>query len=145
MNVSGGGRSQPGTPAAIRVLVVDDEMFVRSSLEAYLMDCNIDVTTARTAEEALRLIGRTLEEGRSFDAAIVDLRLPGMSGEALILEIYKVAPDIRCLIHTGSSFYGISDELQAIGMEQEHVLLKPLPNLVQVVEAIYKVLGMDKR
>lgn len=144
MMMSDSGGSPPAGPAEIRVLVVDDEMFVRSSLEAYLMDSDIDVTTARTAEEALRHIGKAKEEGRPFDAGIVDLRLPGMSGEALILEIHKVAPDMQCLIHTGSSFYGISDELLAIGMGQEHVLLKPLPDLALVVESIYKILGKTR-
>jgi len=145
MMMMGSGQSRPEGPEGIRVLVVDDEMFVRSSLEAYLMDCDIDVTTARTAEEALRHFGAAPGEGRIFDVAIVDLRLPGMSGEALILELHKIAPAMHCLIHTGSSFYGISDELSAIGMGQEHVLLKPLPDLAEVVTSIYRVLEKTKR
>lgn len=118
----------------IRVLVVDDEISVRTSLVGFLEDSDFDVGSAGSGEEALELVAREY-----YDVAIVDLRLPGISGETLIIEAHKIAPDLRFLIHTGSVGYRLSEELKEIGMRAEHVLLKPLDDLSELIEGIEKL------
>jgi DNA-binding NtrC family response regulator len=119
------------TKQAIRVLIVDDEPFVRDSLAEYLADFDFSVSSAGSAEEML-----TLLEEAPQDVAIVDLRLPGMSGDALIQRAHEIAPAMRFLIHTGSVDYRISGDLMKIGVRQEHVILKPQPSLDNVVKVI---------
>lgn len=115
----------------IRVLVVDDEPFVRNSLVEFLEDYDFEVSSAASAEEMLEILSR-----RQQDVAIVDLRLPGMNGDALIHQAHEVLPSMRFLIHTGSVDYQLSEDLVNIGVRQEHVILKPQPNLVSIVERI---------
>jgi len=125
--------------ARTRVLVVDDELSIRSSLAGYLDDYEYEVAVAESAEQALELIRQV-----SFDVAVIDLRLPGMSGEALILQAHAMYPAMRFLIHTGSVGYGLSEKLRKIGLRPEHVLLKPLPDLAVVVAGIENLMRREQ-
>lgn len=115
----------------IRILVVDDEDSVCRSLVGFLEDSNYEVASARSGEEALKLAAK-----EPFDVAIVDLRLPGVSGEAFILQAHKMLQDLRFLIHTGSVGYRLSEELKQIGILPAHVFLKPMDDLNELVEGI---------
>ncbi len=117
-----------------RILVVDDEPSIRGSLSAFLEDFGYDVQTAESAEVALDII-----QNKLFDIAIVDLRLPAISGDALILLIHKKYPEIHFLIHTGSIDYKLSEDLINIGILPEHILLKPLPSLNNIIESINRI------
>jgi two-component system, chemotaxis family, sensor kinase CheA len=58
------------------ILVVDDSAFFRNMLRPLLDAAGYDVTTAASAEEALRL----REGGRRFDLILSDVEMPGLSG-----------------------------------------------------------------
>ncbi len=126
-------------PAQTRVLVVDDEPSIRSSLAGFLDDYDYDVEVAESAEQALELIRRV-----SFDVAVIDLRLPGVSGDALILQAHVLCPAMRFLIHTGSVGYGLTEDLWSVGVRPEHVLLKPLPDLAVVVAGIENLMRREE-
>jgi DNA-binding NtrC family response regulator len=119
---------------AIRTLVIDDEPSIRESLTEFLEDFDFDVTAAESAEEALDLIS-----DHNFDVAVVDLRLPGMSGEAMIAKAHLMNPDMQFLIHTGSVDYRLSKTLTEIGMKPDHLFLKPLPDLKVLVDRIQEL------
>ncbi|MCK4760954.1 MAG: response regulator [Candidatus Aminicenantes bacterium] len=123
----------------IRVLVIDDEISVCQSLVGFLEDSDFDVSSACSGEEALDIITREF-----FDVAIVDLRLPGMSGEALVLQVYEKVPDLRFLVHTGSVDYRLSEELKGIGISQDDVFLKPMDDLNVLVARIHNVIQEKK-
>lgn len=122
----------------IRVLVVDDETSIRTSLTAYLEDFDFDVSDASSAEEALDLM-----EHLQFQVGVIDLRLPGMSGDALVLIAHKLYPHMRFIIHTGSSNYNLSEELKNIGIRSEHLFLKPMPDLFFIVEAVERLVSEE--
>jgi DNA-binding NtrC family response regulator len=117
--------------SSIRVLVVDDEPAIRHSLSAFLEDYGFDATSCGSTEEA-----RDLMIENSFDVCVVDLRLPGLSGEDLILLASKRFPKQRYIIHTGSISYNLPNELKALGMRPEHVFLKPVRVLTLLVKCI---------
>ena len=71
-----------------------------------------------------------------YDICIVDLRLPGMSGEDLILQAKERYPNQKHIIYTGSISYNLSDKLKALGMRPEHVFLKPIRVLSLLVKCI---------
>jgi DNA-binding NtrC family response regulator len=121
-------------PAVKRILIVDDEPGIRMSLAEYLRDFDMDVSSAEQADEALAMITQ-----RRFDVAIIDVRLPGASGDDFILRAFQISPHTRFLVYTGSANYRLSDELVRIGLRPDHVFLKPQPNLERLVEAIYKL------
>ena len=58
---------QPGA----RILVVDDELIVRESLQGWLEEEGYEIQTAESAEVALSLIGR-----QEFDIAFLDIKCP---------------------------------------------------------------------
>jgi two-component system NtrC family sensor kinase len=62
----------------LRVLVVDDEASVRVSLQRYLSGKGHDVETTASGEDALNRL-----RASKYDAVIVDMRMPDLSGEQL--------------------------------------------------------------
>ena len=119
-----------------RVLVVDDEPAIAESLSEFLQDFGFDVVSVGSAEAAIE----TLDENK-FQVAIVDLRLPSMSGEVLIGKVHEVAPSTRFIIHTGSVSFSLSEELEGIGVRPEHVFLKPQSDLNRFVTTIEELLN----
>jgi two-component system response regulator MtrA len=69
------------------VLVVDDEHAIRALLGEGLREEGFAVTTARSAEDALRLVERDAP-----DVVLLDLVLPGMGGLDLAHEIHARWP-----------------------------------------------------
>mgnify|MGYP001558725529 FL=1 len=113
----------------INVMLVDDEM-IRDCMAAYLNDEGFSVNSAASAEEALGTIAAIRP-----DVCISDMRLPGMNGEEFISRAHALCPATGYLLHTGM-MYSLSDELRAIGMTTDDVLLKPIHDLSKLVHKI---------
>ena len=114
-----------------RVLVIDDDPSVLENLVAFLEDEDIEVLSANNADQALELVA-----AEKPDVAIVDMRLPGKSGEELIIEARDHYPDQRHIIYTGSISFSLSDQLKELGLRPEHVFLKPVRVLTLLVKCI---------
>jgi DNA-binding NarL/FixJ family response regulator len=83
----------------LRVLIVEDERWVRESLEHALgwNDRALALAgSAATAKEALTLV----ERGLHFDVALVDLGLPDMPGADLIARLRKLRPSTVAVVFT---------------------------------------------
>ncbi len=80
-----------------RVLVVDDEEIIRSMACALLGLGGYEADSASSGAEALERISA----GPSFDAVILDLSMPGMSGADALSAILSAAPATRVLISSG--------------------------------------------
>ena len=114
----------------ISVLLVDDDEMIRDCMAAYLEDEGFVVYSASSAEEALESIAATRPV-----VCISDMRLPGMDGECFINRAHALCPATGYLLHTGM-LYTLSDELRALGMTAEDVLLKPIHDLSKLVAKI---------
>ena len=68
----------PAGSDQLRVLVVDDEASVRVSLQRYLAGKGHEVETTASGEDALARL-----KDSKYDAVIVDMRMPDLSGEQL--------------------------------------------------------------
>ena len=119
------------------VLIVEDEASVRQSLAGFLEDFDFHISMAESSEEALEMLTQ-----KSFHVAIVDIRLPGMNGDAFILKAHEIFPTMRFLIYTGSTEYQLSDVLKAIGLKKEHIYLKPQRDLSVFVTGIRNLLSV---
>lgn len=117
------------------ILVVDDEEMVRINIVAYLEDEGYQVKAADSGEEALRILTQ-----RYFDLMIVDMRLPGMDGNELIIQSITHQPRLNYLIHTGSTEYRVPERLKQMGIKEEQILLKPLSDMSKIVDNIRKIL-----
>lgn len=112
------------------VLVVDDDEDVREALDVVLESYDYDVGLAAGGQEALELLDR---RGRA-SIALLDLRMPGMSGERLqekLLERYENDP-IPVVVMSGEPF--VEDTVRR--MKAKAFLPKPvaLPTLLHALE-----------
>lgn len=114
-----------------RLLIIDDEKAIRRSMAEYLEDFDFEVEEAESGEIA---INKCLEN--VFDAAIVDLRLPGVTGDALIIQLHKKYPQMKFMIHTGSCEFKIPEQLKELGITDGHIIHKPVIDLNKLVEQI---------
>ena len=69
------------------MLVVDDNATNRRILDQILRQWQVVPTLAVGGEEALQLLAQAQGEGRPFDAALLDVNMPGMDGFALATEM----------------------------------------------------------
>lgn len=80
----------------LRVLFVDDESAIREVMKIELPRMGHDVTICEDGHAALKALDQ-----HTFDAALVDLRMPGLSGWDVIDHIKKVSPETEVVISTG--------------------------------------------
>jgi two-component system response regulator MprA len=116
-----------------RVLVIDDEPAVRNALERALRYFGYDVVSAAGGDSAYEI----LQHDR-FDAVLLDIRMPLMSGDTLFLAIIRRWPELRdrTILMSGdpeSAAEGWSAELRS-----RPFLAKPftLESLQQSVRAV---------
>ena len=100
-------------PAALRVVLVDDEHLIRSALATMLsLEEDLEVLgEAGTVAEGARLIAETTP-----DIAVVDLQLPDGDGLELCEQIAEASPATRCLILTSHARPGYLKRALAQGV-----------------------------
>jgi two-component system nitrogen regulation response regulator NtrX len=81
------------------ILVVDDEPGVRAALESILVDEGFDVTAVTTGEEALDAVRAA--GARPFDAALLDVWLPGIDGLEVLRTLGEVVHDLAVVMISG--------------------------------------------
>jgi two-component system response regulator RegA len=100
------------------VLLVDDSDVFRGRLAKALRERGLEVATAANAEEALDVL-----KTRRFDRAILDLKMPGRSGLALLKSIREHDPAVRVVILTG--FGSIATAVEAMRLGAVNFVSKP--------------------
>ncbi len=119
----------------IRILVVDDEESIRESIGAFLEDYNFQVSLAESGEEALEVL-----KDSNYNLAIVDLRLPGISGESFMVQAHEILPGMKFIIHTGLVGYELSEELISLGITSNQIFFKPISDMTQLIDRIEELL-----
>jgi signal transduction histidine kinase/CheY-like chemotaxis protein len=112
------GDTLPALKARPRLLVVDDEDFVRDLLQEILEGEDCEVQLAASGNEALALFRES-----KFDAVCTDIGMPGMSGWELAREIRQRDQRIPIAVITGWGEAVGSNEQKAAGVEW--VIAKP--------------------
>ena len=112
-------------------MVVDDEESIRHSIASFLEDEGFEVLTAGSAENALEIL-----KSHPVEGAVVDIRLPGRDGNAFMLEAFRLRPQMKFVVHTGSADYTPNAEVRAIGVTHDKVLIKPVKDLSIILNAL---------
>lgn len=136
----------PSTSAAqherpqTRLLVVDDEDFVRDLLREILEGEHCDVYLAESGSEALSLF-REVE----FDGVFTDVGMPGMSGWELAREIRQLNTRIPIAVITGWGEAVGSNEQKAAGVNW--VIAKPFTadRIAELVREIDRLGGSARK
>jgi putative nucleotidyltransferase with HDIG domain len=118
-----------------RVLVVDDEKFIRDIIADFL---GMEGYIVRTAEDGSSAVTE-LERAR-YDMVISDLKMPRMGGLDLLKEVSKTHPDTLTVIMTG--FGTVETAIDAMKRGAYDYILKPF-KVEEVVHIVQR--GLEKR
>jgi DNA-binding NtrC family response regulator len=102
-----------------RVLVVEDEAYVRDSLVEILRARGFDASAAASVNDAIELLGRA-----PVDVVLSDLRMPGESGLDLVRRMQTTSPDVPVLILTGHGT--VASAVECLKAGARNYVLKPV-------------------
>jgi CheY-like chemotaxis protein len=128
-----GAKAPPPCLKGLRVLVADNDERVRRSAHSLLGRFGCVVETARDGQEAL-----TMARLCSYDAILVDIRLPDVTGYEIFRRLRAVRPHAQVILMTG---YGYDPSHAIVKARQEglrFVLYKPF-RVDQLLDALQKV------
>jgi two-component system response regulator RegA len=100
------------------ILLVDDSFVLRDRLALAFEERGYRVSVAGSYEEAIAVFRQS-----PTDLAVLDLRMPGRPGMALIPELKKIHPDTKILILSG--FGSIATAIDAMRLGATNFLPKP--------------------
>lgn len=118
----------------VSILIVDDEAVIRKSLRRKLTMEGYDCEEAGNAEDAKK---RLVE--KDFALAILDIKMPGMPGSELLLEIKRSYPETSVIMATALADTSIV--IQCMKEGAHDYIIKPF-DLNQVVISIDRALRM---
>lgn len=110
---------QDKTMPMFSVLLVDDEKDFITTLLKRLKRKGLECEGVFCGMDAVERI-----KARSFDAVLLDMKLPDMDGNAVLLEMRKVRPDLRVIILTGHA--SANDGQEGLKNGAVDYLMKPL-------------------
>jgi len=100
------------------ILVVDDEMSIRRALHSTLHNLGFNTVEAARGEEALSLL-----RSNPFDAVLLDINMPGMSGVDACRTMRKSYPRIPILMLTVRD--SEDDKVEALDAGADDYITKP--------------------
>ncbi|NKB68185.1 MAG: response regulator [Candidatus Latescibacteria bacterium] len=103
----------------IRILIADDEVFIRQGLEEALVKDGFQIDAVSDGRQALRQLQR-----RAYQLAILDLRMPGPGGMELLEEIREHHVDTQTIILT--AYGNISTAVEAMKKGAYDFVTKPV-------------------
>jgi DNA-binding response OmpR family regulator len=122
----------------MRVLLVDDEIELVTTLAERLALRDIEADWATTGPDALRLAHE-----HTYDIAVLDVKIPNTSGLDLKKQIEEVQPDLRFIFVTG---HGSRNDFERGVLEAgaEYYMVKPI-SLELLIERMNDSLKQPER
>jgi DNA-binding response OmpR family regulator len=80
----------------LEILVVDDEKDICWALEKGLKDEGVRITQVHRGEDAIQAV-----RGRSFDVAVIDVKLPGKNGIEVSRAVRQLVPQLPIVMISG--------------------------------------------
>ena len=112
-----------------RVLVIDDELLVRSFLTETLQRKNLEVTSAESGQKALAIL-----KDNSFDLVICDMKMPGYTGIDVLRKIKATTPETIVVVIT--AFGSVENAVEAMRLGAFNYLIKPFaPDNIETIIA----------
>ncbi len=125
-----------------RILIVDDESAIRSSLKMFLDDEGFDADIAANGEEALEKIKED-----DFEIILSDIKMPVMDGLQLMEEALKFSPGTFFIIMT--AFASVETAVESLRMGAFDYIIKPVDfdNLLIKIQRLidYKKLSFENK
>ena len=115
-----------------KVLVVDDELHIRSALVRALNLVGYDAEEAVSGNEALALLKQT-----SYDLMVLDMLMPDIQGVVVMQQAHLLQPELLIVILTGHAT--LESAIAAIKSDATDYLLKPV-SIHEIIDAITRAL-----
>jgi CheY-like chemotaxis protein len=112
-----------------RILVIDDDDFMRLSLTAYLEDSGLACLEAVSGEQGLERFQRERP-----DLVITDLHMPGLDGYGVLAALRERSPATPVVLLSGS--HGGASAAKAERLGACACLIKPLMDMAVLLEII---------
>ena len=127
-------------PAAISILVVDDDAHIRQTLAFILKQAGYSVTSSDDPHEALRIL-----QAGPFDLIFLDLKMPQMSGIELLAKIRVLDEEVPVFILTGHAT--LSTAIEAMRQGASDYFIKPVKpqEILERVEAALDKIRQQRR
>lgn len=118
-----------------KILVVDDEEFIRNSLEEILRLEGYEVLAVGNGELALAALQR-----ETIDLMLLDLKMPAMDGMEVMRGALKTSPETRIILLTGHG--SLESAIEALRQGAHDYILKPA-NSSEILSSVAR--GLAKR
>lgn len=118
-----------------RILVVEDETFVREVTREILQSAGFRVWAAKDAKEAARIFK---ERGPEIELLLTDVILPGESGDVMAERMRRENPWLRVLFVTG-----YAEQMSALEARGDELLAKPFSSEA-LLERVRSLLGKQE-
>jgi PAS domain S-box-containing protein len=116
-----------------RIMIVEDEVMVRSLIETVLAGKGFEIVTAGNGAEALARL-----ESFEVDLIITDMVMPGMTGQELAARALQIHPEVKILYMSGYS----ASAIQSDGVLDEGTLFLEKPFKTRILlEHVAQLLG----
>jgi len=102
-----------------RILIVDDDETIRTTMKAILEEEGYKVDLAGNGEEGIQ---KTNE--RAYNVALLDIRLPDMEGVQLLKLMKETLPRTRKIMVTG--YPSTKNAIEALNKNADAYLIKPV-------------------
>lgn len=112
-----------------RILVIDDDESIRETLATILEEKGYLVDTAENGREGVRKSYQKI-----YNVALVDIRLPDMTGIELLTSMRKTTPKMVKIIITG--YPSTQSAIEAVNKGADAYVLKPfkVDNVLDIIE-----------
>jgi len=114
------------------LLIVDDDEQVCRILDKYFTDLGYDSHYCTFPEEALGLLTT-----QHFEVALIDLKMPKITGIQFIEKAKRIQPLLRYVILTGSLNNTDQEDLLLLGLDRELILHKPIRDLSELEKRMH--------
>lgn len=99
-----------------RILIMDDDELITNLLGEIFTDIGYAVTICRDGSEAIDFYRDAMEHGKSYDAVVMDLTIPGgMGGKEAAGKLLQIDPGARLVASSGYSNDPIMSDCRTYG------------------------------
>ena len=115
----------------MKILLVEDDYFMRDSLERLLNIHGYDVVSVSDGREAIEIINK-----EHFKVIITDLLMPNISGYKLIKEFKKCKPNTIIIVIT--AYENEYEKLKEAKINPNFLLIKPfkIEELINILDKV---------
>lgn len=117
--------------ARTKLLIVDDENSQRELLAGFLAKKGFEITQAESAQQALDIYHTVFTP-----VALVDMKMPGMNGQELLVKLKEINPFIQVLMLT--AFGSVASAVAAMRAGAYDYLTKPVEDLDELLIKLEK-------